>query len=53
MPAAHLQTQILAMSDLRRILIREIHDLSVVNFQKKTTRKKPVDKAKLRWSNLL
>lgn len=50
MPAAHLQTQILAVSDLRRILVREIHDLSVVNFQKKktTTRKKSVDKAKLR-----
>ena len=48
MPAAHLQTQILAMSDLRRILMRKTHDLSVVNFQTKPPEKKLVDKAKLR-----
>lgn len=39
MPAAHLQTQILAVSDLKRTLIRETHDLSVVSFQKKPPEK--------------
>lgn len=34
MPAAHVQTQILVMSDLKRIASRETHDLSAVDFQK-------------------
>lgn len=52
MPAAHLQTQMLAMSDLRGILSRETRDLPTCQLPK-IHPNKPVDEEKRRLLDAL